>query len=112
MVGRAEGSLLFWSRLLACYAAVVVFTNRRRHREIMPYTVAILMGVQAFFLLMNAFVVSPFRVLAMDGLVTAVPDGNGLNPQLQYAAMAIHPRCCTWDTSVLLCRLPSRCPPC
>jgi cytochrome c-type biogenesis protein CcmF len=89
--GGQEGSLLFWSWLLAGYAAVVVFTNRRKHRTIMPYVTAILMGVQAFFLLMNAFVVSPFRMLAMDGVVTALPDGNGLNPQLQYFAMAIHP---------------------
>ena len=35
--GGQEGSLLFWSWLLATYTAVVVFTNRRRHREIMPY---------------------------------------------------------------------------
>ena len=40
---------------------------------------------------MNNFVVNPFRVLAVDKLVTAVPDGNGLNPLLQYPAMAIHP---------------------
>ena len=30
-------------------------------------------------------------MLAVDKLVTAVPDGNGLNPLLQYPAMAIHP---------------------
>src|SRR5512136_1319060 len=30
--GGQEGSLLLWSWLLACYAALVVFTNRRRHR--------------------------------------------------------------------------------
>jgi hypothetical protein len=31
--GGQEGSLLFWSFLLSTYAAVVVFTNRRRHRD-------------------------------------------------------------------------------
>src|SRR5580692_8567559 len=34
--GGQEGSLLLWSWLLSCYAAVVVFTNRRKHRDIMP----------------------------------------------------------------------------
>src|SRR5256885_2195949 len=34
--GGQEGSLLFWSFLLSGYAATVVFTNRRRHRDIMP----------------------------------------------------------------------------
>ncbi len=89
--GGQEGSLLFWSFLLSSYAAVVVRTNRRRHRDMMPWVTATLSAVLAFFLLMNAFVASPFQVLAVDRLVTAVPDGNGLNPLLQYPAMALHP---------------------
>ena len=89
--GGQEGSLLFWSFLLSAYAAVVVFTNRRRHRDIMPYVVAIISSVQTFFLTLNAFVVSPFQMLAVDKVVTSVPDGMGLNPTLQYPAMAIHP---------------------
>ena len=32
--GGQEGSLLFWSFLLSTYASVVVFTNRRKHRDI------------------------------------------------------------------------------
>ena len=31
-----EGSLLFWMWLLSTYTAVVAFTNRRRHRDMMP----------------------------------------------------------------------------
>jgi cytochrome c-type biogenesis protein CcmF len=89
--GGQEGSLLFWSWLLSTYSAVVVFTNRRKHRDMMPYVVGILMAVQTFFLILNNFVVSPFKMLAFDKLITAVPDGNGLNPLLQYPAMAIHP---------------------
>src|SRR5258708_1923934 len=54
--GGQEGSLLFWSWLLSTYAAVVVFTNRRRHREYMPWVVAIIAGVQVFFLILNVFV--------------------------------------------------------
>src|SRR5215472_9904995 len=89
--GGQEGSLLLWSFLLSTYASVVVFTNRRRHREMMPYVVAVLMVVQTFFLLLSNFVVNPFQVLAVEKLVTAVPDGNGLSPLLQYFAMLIHP---------------------
>ena len=86
-----EGSLIFWSWLLSTYAAVVVFTNRRKHRDMMPYVVAVLSAVQTFFLLMNNFVANPFRMLAIDKLITASPDGSGLSPLLQYPAMAIHP---------------------
>jgi len=89
--GGQEGSLLLWSWLLACYSAVVVFTNRRRHRSMMPYVTATLMVTQCFFLILNSFVANPFRVLAVGRGITEVADGNGLNPLLQYPAMAIHP---------------------
>jgi cytochrome c-type biogenesis protein CcmF len=89
--GGQEGSLLLWSWLLACYSAVVVFTNRRRHRSMMPYVTATLMVTQCFFLLLNTFVASPFRVLAVGRTVETMADGQGLNPLLQYPAMAIHP---------------------
>ncbi len=89
--GGQEGSLLFWSWLLSIYAGVVVFTNRRRHRDMMPYVVGVLATVQSFFLLLNNFVANPFQMLATDKLIVAVPDGNGLSPLLQYPAMAIHP---------------------
>jgi cytochrome c-type biogenesis protein CcmF len=51
--GGQEGSLLFWSWLLSTYAAVVAFTNRRKHRDMMPYVVAVLATVQTFFLFLN-----------------------------------------------------------
>jgi cytochrome c-type biogenesis protein CcmF len=89
--GGQEGSLLLWSFLLSTYASIVVFTNRRKHREMMPYVIATLMVVQAFFLMLSNFVVSPFQVLAIDKQITPVPDGNGLSPLLQYFAMLIHP---------------------
>jgi cytochrome c-type biogenesis protein CcmF len=89
--GGQEGSLLFWSWLLSSYSAVVVFQNRRKLREIIPYVIAVLSSIQVFFLTLNAFIVSPFQMLAVDKVVTSVADGLGLNPQLQYYAMAIHP---------------------
>jgi len=89
--GGQEGSLLFWSFLLSTYASVVVFTNRRKHRDMMPWVVGVLTTVQTFFLVLNNFVANPFQMLATDKLIVAVPDGNGLSPLLQYPAMAIHP---------------------
>ncbi|HTP32730.1 MAG TPA: heme lyase CcmF/NrfE family subunit [Candidatus Acidoferrales bacterium] len=89
--GGQEGSLLFWSWLLSTYTAVVVFSNRRRHANMMPWVLAVLTTVQTFFLLLNNFIANPFQMLATDGLIVDVKDGNGLSPLLQYPAMAIHP---------------------
>ena len=89
--GGQEGSLLLWSWLLASYSAVVLLTNRHQHRGIMPYVTATLMATQVFFLILNAFVASPFKMLAVGREITSVADGQGLNPLLQYWAMAIHP---------------------
>jgi len=89
--GGQEGSLLFWSWLLSTYASVVVFTNRRKHRDMMPYVVGVMATVQTFFLVLNNFIANPFQMLATDKLIVAVPDGQGLSPLLQYPAMAIHP---------------------
>src|SRR5271165_2740755 len=89
--GGQEGSLLFWSWILSTYGAVVVLTSRGKHRLLMPWVVAIISSVQLFFLTLNAFVVSPFQVLALDKVITSVPNGMGLNPLLQYWAMVIHP---------------------
>jgi len=89
--GGQEGSLLLWAWILSGYAALVVYTNRRRFRGMMPYITAVLMVTQCFFLILVGFVVSPFQVLAVGREVVAVADGAGLNPLLQYWAMVIHP---------------------
>src|SRR3954447_10760663 len=89
--GGQEGSLLLWSFLLSTYSSVVVFTNRRKHRDMMPWVIGVLTTIQSFFLLLNNFIANPFQMLAVDKLITSVPDGNGLSPLLQYPAMAIHP---------------------
>jgi cytochrome c-type biogenesis protein CcmF len=91
-----EGSLLFWSWLLSIYAFFVLFQNRRRHPELMPYVGIVLAGVQIFFLVMNNFVASPFAVLGTPGAggvihLIARADGRGLNPLLQYPEMVMHP---------------------
>ena len=81
-----EGSLLFWSLLLAAYG----FILRLRHRvdvRLVAHASVILAAVQVFFLLLLNFAANPFA------LVPGPPpaDGNGLNPLLQYAEMVIHP---------------------
>ncbi len=91
-----EGSLLFWSWLLSIYAFLVLFVNRHKHPELMPYAGVVLAGVQLFFLLLNNFVASPFAVigrLGPNGAMMLAPhaDGRGLNPLLQYPEMVIHP---------------------
>src|SRR6202142_2878223 len=47
--GGQAGSLLLWSWLLSTYAVIVVVTNRRKHRDLMPYVVAVMATVQRFF---------------------------------------------------------------
>ncbi len=89
--GGQEGSLLLWAWMLSAYAAVVLFTNRHKFIQMMPYVTSILMVTQAFFLLLIAFPLSPFDVLAVGREVMAAEDGRGLNPLLQYWAMAVHP---------------------
>ena len=61
--GGQEGSLLLWSWLLATYSAVVVFMNRRKFRDMMPWVTAVLMATETFFLILIAFVFSPFQIL-------------------------------------------------
>ena len=81
-----EGSLVFWSLLLAAYG----FVLRLRHKtdqRLFAYASVIIAGVQIFFLLLLNFAAHPFAI--MQG---ALPDdGNGLNPLLQYPEMVIHP---------------------
>lgn len=80
-----EGSLLFWSWLLAGYG----FVLRLRHKidpRLFATTSTILAGIQVFFLVLVTFVANPFGIMG-----TIAPDGNGLNPLLQYPEMVIHP---------------------
>jgi cytochrome c-type biogenesis protein CcmF len=91
-----EGSLLFWSFLLAIYVFSVLLVYRNKNGELMPYVGVVLAGVQIFFLTLNNFVASPFKVLAAPGASGALEiftraDGNGLTPLLQYPEMVIHP---------------------
>jgi len=89
--GGQEGSLLLWSWLLSTYTSVLVFQNRRKFREMMPYVTAVLMTTEAFFLTLISFVEPPFKVLMAGKGIVDAGDGQGLNPLLQYWTMVIHP---------------------
>jgi cytochrome c-type biogenesis protein CcmF len=103
--GGQSGSLLFWSFLLALYSSVMVATLWRKEPRRGPWLVAVLLGVQLFFLLISLFASNPFNrlwVLADGGTTGAVfrpdgaslfipADGMGLNPLLQNYWMVAHP---------------------
>ncbi|HEV2280148.1 MAG TPA: heme lyase CcmF/NrfE family subunit [Acidobacteriaceae bacterium] len=81
-----EGSLLLWAFLLTGYG----FVLRLRHKvdvTLTAYASTILAGIQVFFLLLVNFPATPFSLVT--GQIP--PDGNGLNPLLQYPEMVIHP---------------------
>src|ERR1700732_2388713 len=81
-----EGSLLFWSLLLAGYGFVLRLRYKTDPR-LFAYASVVLAGVQVFFLLLLNFAAHPFAV--MQGSLPS--DGAGLNPLLQYPEMVIHP---------------------
>jgi len=84
--GGMEGSLLFWALVLVVLSSLVLWQNRNRNRELMPWVTATLMTITAFFALMLVFLTPPFATLPF------VPaEGTDLNPLLQNYWMSIHP---------------------
>src|SRR5581483_5427809 len=83
--GGLDGSILFWVFLLSVFGSVAVWVNRERHRELIPWVVAVIAATEMFFIM--AVHNNPF-----DTYLTAAPaEGRGLNPLLQNFYMAIHP---------------------
>ncbi|MBU2602778.1 MAG: heme lyase CcmF/NrfE family subunit [Actinobacteria bacterium] len=85
-----SGSLLLWLVILAVFTAVVVWQNRAKNREILPYVISILMSIALFFSLMmvtsrgsNPFAMVPAGVFPANG--------SGLNPMLENPGMVVHP---------------------
>src|ERR1700683_1373743 len=74
-----EGSLLFWSLLLAAYGLVLRLRYKTDPR-LFAYASAVLSGVRIFSLPMVSSAAAPFGILA--GPPRA--NGSGLNPLLQY----------------------------
>src|SRR6266403_1482601 len=80
-----EGSLLFWSLLLAGYGFVLRLRYKTDQR-LFAHASVVIAAVQVFFLLILNFAAHPFAI--MQGALPA--DGTGLNPLLQYPEMVIH----------------------
>ncbi|HWZ82883.1 MAG TPA: heme lyase CcmF/NrfE family subunit [Terriglobales bacterium] len=81
-----EGSLLFWSLLLGGYGFVLRLRYKTDQR-LFAHASVVIAAVQVFFLLLLNFAAHPFGIV--EGALP--PDGNGLNPLLQYPEMVIHP---------------------
>ncbi len=78
---------MFWVFLLSLFGSVAVKVNRDRHRELIPYVVAVIAAVEMFFLFLMVIHNNPFSTYLTETPV----DGRGLNPLLQNFYMAIHP---------------------
>ena len=74
--GGLDGSIMFWVFLLAVFGSLAVYVNRDRHRELIPYVVAIISAVQLFFLFMMVVHKNPFETF----LVQAPADGARPEP--------------------------------
>ncbi|MGH9373481.1 MAG: cytochrome c-type biogenesis CcmF C-terminal domain-containing protein, partial [Vicinamibacterales bacterium] len=85
--GGLDGSVMFWVFLLGIFGAIAVHTNRERHRELIPWVVAVIATTEMFFILLMVVHNNPFSTF----LTTAPADGQGLTPLLQNFYMAIHP---------------------
>jgi cytochrome c-type biogenesis protein CcmF len=81
-----EGSLLLWAFVLSLASSAVLYLTHRRHREIVPWATAVLMGLGAFFVSLMLFKANPFGELS-----PAPAEGGGLTPLLRHWAMVVHP---------------------
>src|SRR5437773_6833712 len=82
-----EGSLLLWNLILAGFIAAVAIRFRRRRPETLPWAMAVMYGVSAFYLLLVLGPTSPFERLSVS-----LADGRGPLPLLQnHPLMAAHP---------------------
>lgn len=80
------GSLLLWAWLLCLFAAIVVFQNRNKNREMIPYVLGVINFTAFFFFGLLVYSTNPFELLARPAI-----EGSGLNPMLQNPGMVIHP---------------------
>lgn len=82
----STGSLLFWAWISSLYVAYVAIKRPDKGRILVPYALAILLGILVFYLGLLNFVSAPFALLPGTPY-----DGAGLDPLLQNVWMAVHP---------------------
>jgi cytochrome c-type biogenesis protein CcmF len=85
--GALEGSILFWAWVLGMYGAAVVWINRKRPGNLVPYAACTLLALSCFFAILLVGPANPFLA------VSPIPaDGPGPNPLLQnHILMGVHP---------------------
>ena len=44
--GGLDGSIMFWVFLLSVFGSIAVYVNRERHRELIPYVVAVISTIR------------------------------------------------------------------
>ena len=71
--GGLDGSIMFWVLMLSLFGSAAVYVNRERHRELIPYVVAVISIVQMFFLFLMVIHNNPFETY----LTEAPVDGRG-----------------------------------
>ncbi len=103
--GGQEGSLVFWSWLMAAFMSAVTLRKWDRDRELLPWVIVVCLVTLAFFIGLVIFVENPFarlwqfpngevsgHMFRPAGAVLFTPqDGRGLNPLLRHPGMVIHP---------------------
>ena len=80
------GSVFLWGWLISLFSALLVFPKRDNHQQVLPYAIAILAIIEAFYLFLVTYSVNIFA-----GQPSPPVDGFGLNPLLQNLGMLIHP---------------------
>lgn len=103
--GGQEGSLVFWSWLMAAFAAAVSLRRWDRDRELLPWVIVVTMVTLAFFLSLVLLFENPFArfwqlpdgqivtqlIKPQGGMLLYPGNGQGLNPLLRHPGMIIHP---------------------
>ncbi len=84
--GGQEGSLLYWSMVLAVLGSISLVASAALGLRLAAYATGVMAAIVTFFLVVLVMVASPFDLLAITP-----PDGLGLNPVLRDGGMLIHP---------------------
>src|SRR5688500_18085449 len=76
--GGLDGSIMFWVFLLSVFGSVAVYVNRERHRELIPWVVAVIAATEMFFIFLLVVLNYPFSTL----LSCALANGRVIHPLL------------------------------
>jgi len=82
--GGQSGSLLLWAWIISIFMTFIVLNERKD--KITGYTLAVLLSVNIFLILLLVTINNPFHRLSFFP-----EDGSGLNPLLINPGMLIHP---------------------